>query len=223
MLAAARWRVGITRRNLTRALPTCYPGPVGEADRIRRLAARSLDADAIAAKLKLRPAVVRRVLGRSSKRGPQRKRGASQTLSFATSPEVAAQVRAVAAKRRVAVSAVLDEMVRASLRVGQGVVAPETAADAPEDVRKLLKSYEPSELLWRNADHRHLIVVAILTRGNEAAKAWLWQVLSVGEVRELVRQYGGAGCSEPDRVLLREQLGFTTTDIPARAFLGMER
>lgn len=196
---------------------------MGEADRIRRLAARSLDADAIAAKLKLRPAIVRRVLGRSSKRGSPRKRGASQTLSFATSPEVAAQVRAIAAKRCVAVSAVLDEMVRAGLRGTRGVVAPETAADAPEDVRKLLRSYEPSELQWRNADHRHVIVTTILTRGNEAAKAWLWQVLPIGEVRELVRQYGGAGCAEPERVLLREQLGLTTADIPARAFLGMER
>jgi hypothetical protein len=196
---------------------------VGEADRIRRLAARSLDADAIAAKLKVRPAVVRRVLGRSSKRGPPRKRVASQTLSFATSPEVAAKVRAVAAKRRVAVSAVLDELVRTSLQASQGIVAPETAADAPEDVRKLLKSYEPSEIRWQHADHRHLTVVAILTRGNEAARAWLWQVLSVEEVRELVRHYAGAGCAEPDRVRLREQLGLTTADIPARAYLGMER
>lgn len=201
----------------------CYYGAVGEADRIRRLAARSLDADAIAAKLKLRPAIVRRVLGRSSKRGPPRKRGASRTLSFVTSPDVATEVAAVAAKRGVAVSAVLDELVRAALRVSNVGVSPETAADAPEEVRKLLKSYEPSELQWRHADHRHLIVVAILTRGNAAAQAWLWQVLSVEEVRELVRRYAGAGCAEPDRVLLREHLGLTTADIPARAFLGMER
>lgn len=187
------------------------------------MAARSLDAAAIAAKLKLRPAVVRRVLGRSSKRGPPRKRGASQTLSFATNPAVAAQVRAVAAARGVAVSAALDGLVRAALHALNVAVAPETAADAPDDVVKLLKSYEPSELQWSNADHRHLIVVAILTRGNEAAKTWLWKVLPVDEVRELVRQYGGAGCAEPDRVLLRQQLGLTTVDIPARAFLGMER
>ena len=196
---------------------------MGEADRIRRLAARHLDAEAIAEKLKLRPAIVRRVLGRSSKRGPPRKRGASRTLSFATSPEVVAEVRATAAKRGVPLSTVLDELVKSALRSGQLGTAPETAADAPESVRKLLKSYEPRELRWQVADHRHLVVVAILTRGNEAAKAWLWRMLYFEEVRELVREYAGAGCAEPDRVLLREKLGLTTADIPRRAFLGMER
>jgi hypothetical protein len=196
---------------------------MGEADRIRRLAARSLEPEAIAAKLKLRPAIVRRVLGRSAKRGPPRKRDVSTTLSFATTPEVAAEVRAAASQQGVAVSSVLDEWVRDGLRRSRGRHVPETAADAPESVVKLLKSYDPAELRWQVPDHRHLIVVAILTRGNEDAKDWLWSVLPREDVRELVRQYAGAGCAEPDRAQLREQLGLTTADIPRRAYLGMER
>jgi hypothetical protein len=135
---------------------------------------------------------------------------------------VATEVRAAAAQRRVPVSIVLDEWVRDALRQSRISNVPETAADAPESVVKLLKSYDPAELQWQVADHRHLIVVSVLTRGNEDAKEWLWSVLSREEVRELVRQYAGSGCAEPDRVQLRAQLGLTATDIPRRAYLGME-
>jgi hypothetical protein len=222
---------------------------MGEADRIRRLAARNLEPEAIAEKLKVRPAIVRRVLGRSAKRGPPRTRDVSATLSFVTAPEIAAKVRAEATQRGVSISILLDEMVRQSLRGVQSIAAtgdagpdstqpaepqsqpvpvlraraPRTAADAPESVVKLLKSYAPNELWWRTTDHRHLIVVAILTRGNAEAKDWLWSVLSLEEVRDLVRQYAGAGCAEPARAQLREQLGLTTADIPTRAYLGMGR
>jgi hypothetical protein len=100
---------------------------------------------------------------------------------------------------------------------------PTTAADAPEAVVKLLKSYDPKDLRWLDRNHRHLIVVAILTRGNEEAKQWLWSVLPEERVRELVRSYRAAGCAAPDRAELRNQLGLTTTDIPTRPYLGMER
>lgn len=95
-----------------------------------------------------------------------------------------------------------------------------TAADAPESVRKLLKSYDPKKLRWRVPNDRHEIVVTILTRGNAHAKRWLWTVSSRSDVRELVREYRGAGCAEPDRALLRKQLDLTTTDIPTRPYLG---
>jgi hypothetical protein len=213
------------------------------------LAARNLEPEEIAVRLKLRPAIVRRVLGRSAKRGPPRNRDVGATLSFATTPEIAAKVRVEAGNRGVPVSIVLDGMVRESLRRNERIAAtgdaggdsskrpdprplpvpvgnsaaPMTAADAPESVVKLLTSYDPKELRWRVTDHRHLIVVATLTRGNTEAKDWLWSVLSHDEVRDLVRQYAGAGCAEPDRVQLREQLDLTTTDIPTRAYLGMGR
>ena len=94
-----------------------------------------------------------------------------------------------------------------------------TAADAPECVIKLLKSYDASALLWSDTDHRHAIVVAVLTRGNEEAKQWLWSALSREEVRELVREYRGACCAEPERAELRKQLGLTTADIPTRPYV----
>jgi hypothetical protein len=252
----------------TVALPcaTLPAQAMGDAERIRRLAARDVEPDEIAARLKLRPALVRRVLGRSAKRGAPQTRGAGIPLSFATSPETAARLRVMAAERGVTLSNLIDVTVREALaqqestpepsgappssrkrskpsrrtaraparetagatghRAARRVRAasvPTTAADAPESVVKLLKSYDPKDLRWRDRNHRHLIVVAVLTRGNEEAKQWLWSVLPEERVRELVRSYRGAGCAEPDRVELRNQLGLTTTDIPTRPYLGMER
>jgi hypothetical protein len=244
----------------------CHAQAMGDAERIRRLAARDVEPDEIVTRLKLRPALVRRVLGRSAKRGAPRTRGAGTSLSFATSPETAVRLRVMAAERGMTLSNVIDVTVREALaqqeatpeptaappssrkrskpsrrvaRAPAGEAAgatrhraarrvraasvPTTAADAPESVVKLLKSYDPKELRWRDRNHRHLIVVAILTRGNEEAKQWLWSVLPEERVRELVRSYRGAGCAEPDRAELRKQLGLTTTDIPTRPYLGMER
>jgi hypothetical protein len=215
-----------------------------QAQRIRRLATRHVAVAEIARRLALRPAEVRRVLARSSKRGAPRKREASVTLSFVTTPEVAAAIRAAAVAREAPVSAVLDELVRAALarretrgrakkavpascapasaRVARapGGRAPTTAGDAPEAVRKLLKSYDPNALDWENTGHRYEVVVAVLTRGNDEAKAWLLSVLPRREVRELVRQYHGAGCAEPDRALLRRLLRLSRADIPVRAYVG---
>lgn len=111
----------------------------------------------------------------------------------------------------------------ALVRSGGRKKAPTTAADAPLSVRRLLKSYELKDVRWSEDDDRHVMVVAILTRGDAAAKRWLWSVLSESEVRELVRRYRGAGCAEPDRDKLRKQLDLSVADIPARSYLGMER
>ena len=110
-----------------------------------------------------------------------------------------------------------------ALRRGSRKKAPTTAADAPTSVRRLLKSYDLEDVHWSEDDDRHVMVVAILTRGDAAAKRWLQSVLSTSEVRELVRRYRGAGCAEPDRERLRKQLDLSTVDIPARPYLGMER
>jgi len=245
--------------------------PLKQARRIRQLAARRLAPEEIAARLKLRPAIVRRVLGRSAQRGAPRKRAASATLSFITTPDVANRIREAAHLREVPVSQVLENIVRAALsrlrapspskrrlsgakgpasnvdrRRGVPTTtrgpapssrsgsrshkgerdrfreAPVTAADAPEAVRKLLKSYDPRALRWRVSDHRYEIVLAVLTRGNEQAKQWLRRVLSSKQVRELVRKYRGAGCAEPARELLRSQLNLSKEDIPLRPYLGFE-
>ncbi|MDP9003078.1 MAG: hypothetical protein M3O46_23555 [Myxococcota bacterium] len=95
-----------------------------------------------------------------------------------------------------------------------------TAADAPQSVRKLLKSYDARQLRWSVRGHRYEIVVAILTRGNEEAKRWLWTVLSRDQVRELVRKYRGAGCAEPARSLLRRELKLSKVDVPTRPYVG---
>jgi hypothetical protein len=100
-------------------------------------------------------------------------------------------------------------------------IPPKTAADAPEAVCRLLKSYEPEALRWAVADDRYAIVIAILTQGEAEAFAWLWSVMSFENVRALVRQYGGAGCAEPDRVKLRDLLNLTATDIPHRPYIGL--
>lgn len=212
---------------------------LSQAQRIRQQAARGVPVPEIARQLELRPAEVRRVLARSSKRGAPRKREASATLSLVTTAEVATQIRAAASSRGIAVSAVLDELVRAALpslrpaqgrratssswraRSGSEGKAPLTTADAPEAVRKLLKSYDPKALQWTDAGHRYEVVLAILTRGGDEAKAWLWSVLSRAEVRELVRRYRGAGCAEPDRAKLRRLLGLSTVDVPVRPYVGL--
>lgn len=216
---------------------------MGEAERIRRLAAGGTEPEEIAKRLRIRPAVVRRVLGRSPKRGAPRTRGTPTTLSFATTPEFAKRLREVATEGELSLSHLIDRTLRAALaprakpvsRSGEGgagtrarrkgrtraALVIRTAADAPESVRQLLKSYDLESVRWDEPNDRHTMVVAILTRGEETAKQWLWSVLSRQEVRALVREYGGAGCSEPERALLRKQLRLTTTDLPQRPYLGL--
>jgi hypothetical protein len=241
---------------------------VNQAGRIRQLAGQQLSAQEIATRLNVAPAVVRRVLGRSATRGAPRKRDASATLSFVTTPDVADRIRAAAGEREVPVSRVLEDIVLEALsrpgmasasrqrasatprRSSRGVavsqalaaddvssrrrrsstygsadlratpVSPVTAADAPESVQKLLKSYDPGKLRWSIPGHRYEIVIAALTRGDREAKRWLWSVLSRDQVRKLVREFRGAGCAEPTRRLLRRQLKLSKVDIPPRPYLG---
>ncbi|HET6338248.1 MAG TPA: hypothetical protein VFG30_33730 [Polyangiales bacterium] len=103
---------------------------------------------------------------------------------------------------------------------GQPTAPPTTAQDAPSAVRRLLKSYDLAALRWNVSDDRYAIVVAILTRGNGEAQAWLRGVLSGDEIRELVRAYAGASCAEPERERLRQQLSLSSSDIPVRPYLG---
>jgi len=95
-----------------------------------------------------------------------------------------------------------------------------TAVEAPIAVRKLLKSYDPSELRWARLDHRYLIVREILLQGDGRAVKWLRRLLSLREIRELVQRYGGAGCNEPERHKLRNVLGLTINDIPVGRHVG---
>lgn len=95
-----------------------------------------------------------------------------------------------------------------------------TAADAPVAVQRLLKTYDPAALRWANPDDRHVIVREILLRGDAAAASWLRRKLPRREVRALIRAHAGAGCSEPERAVLRKKLNLTVTDLPARPFLG---
>jgi hypothetical protein len=97
-----------------------------------------------------------------------------------------------------------------------------TAVEAPIAVRRLLMKYDPSELRWGKLDHRYVIVREILLRGDGRAVSWLRTMLSAREVRELVRQYAGAGCNEPERQKLRSTLGLTTNDIPVGRYFRLK-
>lgn len=97
-----------------------------------------------------------------------------------------------------------------------------SGADAPQAVRRLLKSYDPSALSWSHPDHRYVIVREILLRGDGEAARWLRRVLGRGQVRALVRRYRGAGANEPDRERLRKELGLTRKEIPSRPYLGFQ-
>jgi hypothetical protein len=99
--------------------------------------------------------------------------------------------------------------------------APVTASDAPIEVRRLLKSYDPSALRWSKPNVRYLIVTEILVRGDGAAKRWLRGVLRREQVRHLVRRFRGAGCNEPQRAKLRRELRLSVRDVPRRPYLGL--
>jgi hypothetical protein len=96
-----------------------------------------------------------------------------------------------------------------------------TAAQAPVAVRRLLKSYDPAALRWSSSDDRYAIVRGILLKGDIEARAWLQGVLRPAQVRQLVRAYRGAGCSEPEREKLRAELRLAPTDIPVRPYVGL--
>jgi hypothetical protein len=93
----------------------------------------------------------------------------------------------------------------------------ETAIDAPEAVRRLLKTYDPALLKWSVANDRYAVVREILVRGDEDARRWLERVLTRKQIRELVRDCAGVGCSELERARLRRALRLTVRDIPTRS------
>ena len=90
-----------------------------------------------------------------------------------------------------------------------------TAAEAPAAVRKLLKSYDPAQLLWAKLNHRYVIVREVLLRGDDRAVSWLRGLLYPRELRDLIRRHRGAGCDEIERRKLRAALHLTLDDIPA--------
>jgi hypothetical protein len=92
----------------------------------------------------------------------------------------------------------------------------ETAQDAPEAVRRLLKTYDPKQLRWDLANDRYAVVCEILVRGDDDARRWLRGVLPRKQIRELVRSFRGAGCSETERVQLRKALRLSVREIPKR-------
>lgn len=96
---------------------------------------------------------------------------------------------------------------------------PRTAADAPEAVRRLLKTYEPAALRWDDAADRYTVVREILVRGDRDAQRWLKLILPEPQVRALVKRFAGTGCSEPERERLRALLGLSLRDIPKRPYL----
>lgn len=106
----------------------------------------------------------------------------------------------------------------ATARWGRSV-SVQTAADAPEAVRRLLKTYDPADLRWDDAAARYTVVREILVRGDRAAHRWLDRILTRAEVRKLVSRFRGMGCTEPERARLRDRLGLTTRDLPERPYL----
>ena len=98
----------------------------------------------------------------------------------------------------------------------------ESAAEYPQSVRQLLKTYDAAQLRWENPTHRWAIVAAILTRGSAHARQWLASRLSQHEVRVLARDFRGAGLNEPDRAKLRAELSLSEAEVPSRPFIGFE-
>lgn len=99
---------------------------------------------------------------------------------------------------------------------------PPANVPLPLPVAQLLKTYDVAKLDWMQQDHRYAIVREIVRRGSRPARMWLKGMLSETGVRELLRQYAGAGFNEPERKLLRKRYLLTTQDVPERAFLGFE-
>jgi hypothetical protein len=88
------------------------------------------------------------------------------------------------------------------------------AADGPSYVRHLLGKFDPSSLRWSNRDHRYVIVREILLRGDDRAVQWLRGFFPARDMRNLVRSYAGAGCSEGERQKLRRALRLSLHDVP---------
>ena len=114
------------------------------------------------------------------------------------------------------------EIARQAASARWAPTTPIRADAVPSAVRRLLKTYDPSQLRWNDATDRWAIVSAILVRGSEEARDWLRARLSSEELRELARQFHGAGLNEPDRARLRAELDLDEEEIPPRPFLGFD-
>jgi hypothetical protein len=93
--------------------------------------------------------------------------------------------------------------------------------ELPVEIQRLLDSVART-LQWSVPRERHDIVVEILTRGDTAAENWLWAQSSKEEVRALLRRFGGAGCDDETRDLLRRRMGLTEFAIPPRPFRPLD-
>jgi hypothetical protein len=94
----------------------------------------------------------------------------------------------------------------------------ETAEHFPIEVRRLLKSYALDALRWADPEHRNVIVLEILTRGEDIAQRWLWSRCTLDEARALVVAHGAGGQDNEARALLRGKLGLTERELPPRPF-----
>jgi hypothetical protein len=105
---------------------------------------------------------------------------------------------------------------------GRGVTRARAreALELPAAVARLLRTYEVARLRWDEPSDRWAIVAEVLVRGDAEARQWLATRLDREGVRELVRQFRGAGLAEPERARLRAELGLDENDLPVRAFLG---
>jgi hypothetical protein len=102
---------------------------------------------------------------------------------------------------------------------GATVLKPASpAVKLPIEVRRLLDAPGSPEPRWDVPEERHAIVVEILTRGDAAAERWLWAQNSREEVRSLIRSFGGAGCDDEARAVLRRKMGLSERDVPPRPF-----
>lgn len=88
----------------------------------------------------------------------------------------------------------------------------------PVEVLRLLDSAVARDARWHVPEERHAIVVEILTRGDASAERWLWAQNSRDEVRSLIRRFGGAGCDDEARAVLRRKMGLSERDVPTRPF-----
>ena len=100
--------------------------------------------------------------------------------------------------------------------------SPETAAEFPESVRQLLKTYDLHQLHWHDPADRWAVVAAILTRGSPAARDWLVSRSTLDELRKLATAFRGAGLNEPDRAKLRAELSLGEAEVPSRPYIGFE-
>ena len=147
----------------------------------------------------------------------------ARAASERVAPAVA---RATEARGEAAGARAASERVAPAGARGQGGRTRGTGEEArgpelPVVVARLLKTYDVARLRWEEPVDRWAIVSAVLIHGDAEARGWLAGRLSVEALRELARQFRGAGLNEPERARLRADLNLDETDIPKRPYLGL--